>query len=103
MYAVVRTGNKQYRVEEGSTIDVEKLPQEAGDKLELTDVLLVGDGDKTVIGQPTVEGASVTVTVVEQWRSKRIIVFRYRQRTKYRSKRGHRQHYTRLHVDAIKA
>ncbi|MBE0689061.1 MAG: 50S ribosomal protein L21 [Anaerolineae bacterium] len=103
MYAVVRTGNKQYRVEEGSTIDVEKMPQEAGEQIELTDVLLIGDGDNTVIGQPTVDGASVTVTVVEQWRSKRIIVFRYRQRTKYRSKRGHRQHYTRLHVDAIKA
>ncbi|MCC6612794.1 MAG: 50S ribosomal protein L21 [Anaerolineae bacterium] len=103
MYAVVRTGNKQYRVEEGSMIDVEKLPHEAGDKIELTDVLLVGDGEKTVIGQPVIDGASVSVTVVEQWRSKRIIVFRYRQRTKYRSKRGHRQHYTRLHVDAIKA
>ena len=103
MYAIVRSGNKQYRVQDGAQFDVERLPHEVGTQFDLTDVLLIGDGDSTVIGQPLVEGASVKVTVVDQWRSKRIIVFKYRQRTKYRRKKGHRQHYTRLRVDAIQA
>ncbi len=103
MYAIVRSGNKQYRVEEGMLFDVERLPHDVGSEFDLTDVLLIGSGDSTVIGQPLVEGARVKVTVVEQWRSKRIIVFKYRQRTNYRRKKGHRQHYTRLRVDAIQA
>jgi large subunit ribosomal protein L21 len=103
MYAVIRTGNKQYRVEEGSTLDVERLPQAEGESFDITDVLLLGDGDKTIIGQPKVSGAAVKVTVLRQYRARKIIVFKYRQRTNYRRKRGHRQYYTRLRVDAIQA
>jgi large subunit ribosomal protein L21 len=101
MYAIIRTGNRQYRAEVGSTIEVERLPNEVDETFEITDVLLVGDDDKTVIGQPNVEGASVKVTVVDQFRARKVIVYKYRQRTNYRRKRGHRQYYTRLRVDDI--
>ena len=101
MYAVIRTGGRQYRAEIGATLDVERLPQEVNDSFEIDDVLLIGDGDNTVIGQPKVEGAKVKVTVVEQGRDAKIIVFKYRQRTNYRRKRGHRQYYTRLRIDEI--
>ena len=101
MYAVIRTGGRQFRAEVGATIDVERLPNEVNDSFEISDVLLIGDGDNTVIGQPTVEGASVKVTVVEQGRDKKIMVFKYRQRTNFRRMRGHRQYFTRLRVDEI--
>lgn len=101
MYAIIRTGNRQYRAEVGKVIDVERLPHEVDESFEITDVLLVGDEDNTVIGQPNVEGASVKVTVVDQFRADKIVVFKYRQRTNYRRKRGHRQYYTRLRVDDI--
>lgn len=101
MYAIIRTGGKQYRAEVGKSLDVDKLPNEVGDTLEISDVLLVGDEDNTVIGQPLVEGASVKATVVEQFRGKKIIVYKYRQRTNYRRKQGHRQYYTRLKIDDI--
>jgi large subunit ribosomal protein L21 len=104
MYAIVRlAGGKQYRAEVGAVLEVERLPQEVDQTIELTDVLLVGDGDSTVIGQPTVEGASITATVVAQYRAPKILVFKYRQRTKTRTMRGHRQYYTRLRIDNIKA
>ena len=102
MYAIVRlAGGKQHRVEVGRIVDVERLPQNVNDKVEITDVLLVGNEDATVIGQPTVEGASVSATVVAQFRAPKILVFKYRQRTKTRKMRGHRQYYTRLQIDAI--
>lgn len=101
MYAVIRSGNRQYRAEVGKTIDVERLPNAVNDAVEITDVLLVGDEANTVIGQPTVEGAVVQATVVDQYRADKVIVFKYRQRTNYRRKRGHRQYYTRLRIDAI--
>jgi large subunit ribosomal protein L21 len=101
MYAIIRTGNRQYRAEVGSTIEVERLPNEVDETFEITDVLLVGDGENTVIGQPNVEGASVKVTVVDQFRARKVIVYKYRQRTNYRRKRGHRQYYTRLRIDDI--
>lgn len=101
MYAVIRTGGRQFRAEVGATIDVERLPQQVNDSFEISDVLLIGDGDNTVIGQPTVEGARVKVTVVEQGRDKKIMVFKYRQRTNFRRMRGHRQYFTRLRVDEI--
>ncbi|PJF33632.1 MAG: 50S ribosomal protein L21 [Phototrophicales bacterium] len=101
MYAIIRSGGKQYRAEVGSTLDVDKLPNEVGDSIEISDVLLVGDEDNTVIGQPLVEGASVKATVVEQFRGKKILVYKYRQRTNYRRKQGHRQYYTRLQIDEI--
>lgn len=101
MYAIFRSGVRQYRAETGKIIDVERLPYETNHSFDITDVLLIGDGDKTVIGQPRVEGAVVKVTVVEQYRAKKVIVFKYRQRTNFRRKRGHRQYYTRLRVDEI--
>ena len=101
MYAIIRSGGKQYRAEVGGTIDVDRLPQEVGDSIEISDVLLVADGDDTRIGQPQVDGALVRVTVVEQFRGKKIIVYKYRQRTNYRRKQGHRQYYTRLRIEDI--
>lgn len=101
MYAIIRTGGRQYRAVVGQEFDVEKLPYDVDEQIEITDVLLVGDGDKTVIGQPTVEGAVVKATVTGQVRGKKVIVYKYRQRTNYRRKGGHRQHYTRLRIDEI--
>ena len=103
MYAIIRTGNRQYRAEVGKVIDVERLPYEVNEQITLSDVLLVGDGDNTVVGTPIVDGAAVTATVVDQIRGDKVIVFKYRQRTNYRRKRGHRQYYTRLRIDAIQA
>ena len=103
MYAIIRTGGRQYRAEAGRTIDVERLPYEVGHDFEITDVLLIGDDDNTVIGQPLVEGAVVKVTVVDQYRAKKVLVYKYNQRTNYRRKRGHRQYYTRLKIDEISA
>ncbi len=104
MYAIVRlAGGKQHRAEVGATIDVERLPQNVDETIELSDVLLVGNDDATVIGQPTVAGATVSATVVAQYRAPKILVFKYKQRTKFRRMRGHRQYYTRLRIDAINA
>lgn len=101
MYAIIRTGGRQYRVEEGRYLDVQKLPYNEGDQFEIDDVLLIGNGDETVIGSPNVDGAKVKVTVMKQWRDKKVVVFKYRQRTNYRRRKGHRHHYTRIMVDAI--
>lgn len=101
MYAIVRSGGKQYRAEVGATIDVDRLPQAVGESVDLSDVLLVADEDDARIGQPLVEGARVSATVLEQFRGKKIIVYKYRQRTNYRRKKGHRQYYTRLRIDDI--
>lgn len=101
MYAIIRTGGRQYRVEEGRYLDVQKLPYEEGDTLEINDVLLIGDGENTVIGQPLVDGASVKATVMKQWRDKKVVVYKYNQRTNYRRKKGHRHHYTRIMIDSI--
>lgn len=101
MYAIIRSGGRQYRVEEGKTIDVERLHKDVDETFEIDDVLLVGDDENTVIGQPLVEGATVKATVVEQYRGKKVLVYKYRQRTNYRRKRGHRQYYTRLRIDNI--
>jgi len=101
MYAIIRTGNRQYRAEVGATLDVERLPYDINHEFEITDVLLVGDGDNTVIGQPLVEGATVKVTVVDQFRGPKVVGLKYRQRTKYRVRYGHRHYYTRLRIDDI--
>jgi large subunit ribosomal protein L21 len=101
MYAIIRTGGRQFRAEVGKTIDVERLPFEINHSFEINDVLLIGDGENTLIGQPLVDGAVVAVTVTDQFRAKKVIVFKYNQRTNYRRKRGHRHYYTRLRVDGI--
>jgi large subunit ribosomal protein L21 len=101
MYAIIRSGGHQYRAEVGKLIDVEKLPYNVDEKVEITDVLLIGDADNTVIGQPLVEGAKVKATVIEQFRGEKIMVFHYRQRNNLRKWNGHRQYYTRLRIDEI--
>lgn len=103
MYAIVRIAGKQYRAEVGKTIVVEKLAHEVGDSVELDQVLLVSDGEQTQIGQPLVAGVSVSAEVVEQFRGKKIIVFKYRFKKRYRRKQGHRQSYTRLAINQIGA
>ena len=101
MYAVVETGGKQYKVEPGGTVQVEKLFAEVGATVELERVLLVGDGDALEVGQPTVTGARVVAEVVAQEKAPKIIVFRYKRKVRYRRKTGHRQPLTRLLVKEI--
>ena len=103
MYAIVRTGGKQYQVEAGDTLRVEKLQGEVGDTVELDDVLLVVDGETVTIGQPVVEGAKVVAKVLEQGRHKKIIVFKKKRRQWYQEKKGHRQMYTALKIETISA
>ena len=103
MYAIVRTGGKQYQVEDGDTLRVEKLQGEVGDTVELDDVLLVVDGETVTIGQPVVEGAKVVAKVLEQGRHKKIIVFKKKRRQGYQVKKGHRQMYTALKIETISA
>lgn len=101
MYAIVRIGGKQYRAEAGKTIIVEKLPLAVGEKLEIDQVLMYSDGEHTQIGQPLVESMKVTAQVDQQFKGKKIIVFKYRFKKHYRRKQGHRQNYTRLTIDKI--
>ena len=102
MYAIVKTGGRQYRAEVGATIDVEKLPFNEGDSVELDEVLLVagGSGDPQV-GKPLVDGASVKATVVKQFRGPKIFIFKYKPKKRYRKRQGHRQYYTRLKIESI--
>lgn len=101
MYAIVECGGRQYRAEEGHSFIVEKLPYEVGEKIELDRVLLISDKGEINVGQPAVDGALVKATVVEQFRGKKIFVWKYRPRKRYRRRQGHRQSYTRLLVDEI--
>lgn len=101
MYAVVETGGKQYKVSAGEIVDVEKLPFQVGEKIELDRVLLVADGNEVQVGQPTVEGAKVLATVTDHLKGPKIIVFKYKPKERYRRKKGHRQSYTRLTIDEI--
>ncbi|MBI1178921.1 MAG: 50S ribosomal protein L21 [Alphaproteobacteria bacterium] len=103
MFAVIKTGGKQYRVAEGDVIKVEKLDGEAGATLTFDDVLAVGNGDDVTLGAPLVEGASVTAEVLEQTRAKKIIVFKKKRRQNYRRKNGHRQHQTVLRITGVSA
>lgn len=103
MYAVVESGSKQYKVTVGQTIDVEKLPFEPGANVTLDRVMLLAEGDDVTVGKPTVDGASVAATVVQHGLRKKVIIFRFRPKQRYRVKRGFRQQYTRLHIDDIKA
>ena len=103
MYAVVRTGGKQYRVSPGDSIEVEKLPFEVGEQIELDQVLLVANGSGTRIGRPVVDGARIKATVTRQAKGRKVIVFKYRSSKRYRRKRGHRQLLTRLRIDEIVA
>lgn len=101
MYAVIQTGGKQYRVTEGDTIRVEKLPGEVGSKVEFTDVLMLG-GERVQVGKPHVGGAKVTAEIVAQDLARKIIVFKMKRRKGYRNLRGHRQPYTELRIQSVK-
>lgn len=101
VYAVVRSGGRQYRASVGETVLVDRLSAPVGDQLELEDVLLIADGDEIRVGRPVVDGAKVIATVVGQEKGPKLRVFKYRPKQRYRRRAGHRQHYTRLRVDEI--
>ena len=103
MYAIIKTGGKQYRVSEGQTLRVEKLDGEKGDSVRLDTVLLVGGEGETRIGKPTLEGAAVDAQIVRQGRAKKIIVFKKKRRKGYHKKQGHRQAFTELKITGISA
>jgi large subunit ribosomal protein L21 len=101
MYAVVATGGKQYKVAEGDILKVEKLPGDVGSEVAFDKVLIFADGEDVKIGQPEVEGVTVHGQIVAQGKSKKIIVFKYKRRKRYRRKQGHRQPYTAVRIDRI--
>ncbi len=101
MYAVIESGGKQYRVSEGDAISVEKLPYEVGEKVEFERVLLVSDKKGVTIGQPIVTGAKVVAKVEAEEQGRKILVWKYRPKQRYRRRRGHRQAYTRLRIEKI--
>lgn len=101
MYALVESGGRQYKAVEGQTIQVERLPYEAGDKIELERVLLIADGGDVEVGQPVVEGAKVKATVLGLEKGPKIRIFKMHPRKRYRRRKGHRQSYTQLRIDEI--
>jgi large subunit ribosomal protein L21 len=101
MYAVVATGGKQYKIKEGETLRIEKVNGNVGDAFTFDQVLLVADGESLAVGQPMVQGASVNAHIVEQGKSKKILVFKYKRRKRYRRKQGHRQPFTAVRIDNI--
>lgn len=103
MYAIVESGGKQYRLVIGQMVDVERLDVNVGESVELDRVLMVSDGDSIQVGQPVLDQARVAATVIEHGRGRKVIVFKYRPKQRYRVKNGHRQEYTRLRIDAIEA
>ncbi len=103
MYAVVSTGGKQYRVEPGTQLSVERLFVEPGASVTFDRVLLVADGDEVMIGTPIVDGASVSATVLGEERGPKLVIFKFKQKVKYRRRTGHRQNLTRVRIDRIDA
>ena len=103
MQAIIVTGGKQYKVAEGDTLFIEKLPAEADSQVVFDEVLAILDGDNATFGAPTVEGASVAATVVKNGKGKKIRIFKYTPKKGYRKRQGHRQPYTKVEIGAIKA
>jgi len=103
MYAVIKTGGKQYRVAAGDKLKVEKLAGDVGSDVVIDKVLLVADGDKVTVGSPLVNGASVKATVVSHGRHDKVTIFKMRRRKHYRKSQGHRQHYTEIQIQQIAA
>jgi large subunit ribosomal protein L21 len=102
VYAVIETGGKQYRVAAGDTIDVERLPDDAGSQVEIERVLMVAGDEGITIGAPIVSGAAVVATITEHLRGPKIVVFKFKPKKRYRRKTGHRQELTRLKIDSIR-
>ena len=103
MYAVIKTGGKQYRVQQGDVIFIEKIDSQANDAVTFEEVLLVGDGEQTKIGAPVVAGAKVEGKVLAQVKSKKVVVYKYKAKKNERKKQGHRQPYTKVEITAINA
>jgi len=101
MYAVIKTGGKQYKVSTGGKLKVETLPVEVGGEVEITDVLMVADGEDIKVGTPMLAGASVKATVLAHGRGEKILIFKMRRRKHYRKTQGHRQNYTEIRIDGI--
>jgi len=101
MYAVIKTGGKQYKVEEGDTVRIEKLNAQKGDEITFDDILFIGDEEEYQLGKPIVDGASVKARVVRQMRDKKIIVFKMKRRKRYRKTQGHRQDLTEICITKV--
>ncbi len=100
-YAIFKTGGKQYRVESGDKLDVEKLEAEVGDTVKFEEVLASGSGDGLQVGAPFIEGATVTAKVVDQFRAKKVIAFKFKRRKGHHKTKGHRRHLTRLEIVSV--
>ncbi len=103
MYAVIKTGGKQYKVQEGEIIFIEKLNAQSGDAVTFDEVVMVADGEDIKVGTPTVPGAAVTAKVVKNGKGPKVIVFKYKSKKGYRNKTGHRQPYTQVQIEKINA
>ena len=103
MYAIVKTGGKQYKIREGEVLRVEKIDGEIGSEVSFDQVLMVSDGENATIGQPLLDNVTVSGTIVEQGKNKKILVFKYKKRKRYRRSQGHRQAYTAVKIDSIQA
>lgn len=103
MYAVIRTGGKQYKVQEGDTLRIEKLDGDKGSEIEFNDILMVSSGTDVTLGAPVVENAVVKGHIVEQGKGKKVLVFKFKRRKGYRRLKGHRQHFTAVKIDTIQA
>jgi large subunit ribosomal protein L21 len=103
MYAVVSAGGKQYKVQKGETLRIEKIPGEVGSKVTFDKVLMVADGENIRVGQPVIAKAAVQASIVAQDKAKKILIFKYKRRKRYRRKQGHRQPYTAIRIDGIEA
>jgi large subunit ribosomal protein L21 len=103
MYAVIKTGGKQYRVAAGEKIKVEQIPADVGAQIVLDQVLMMGNGETVTIGKPTIAGAAVTATVISQGRADKVRIFKMRRRKHYQKHQGHRQNYTEIQIGEIKA
>ena len=101
MYAVIKTGGKQYKVAAGGKLKVESLPVEVGGEVEIKDVLLIADGDNVTVGRPLVAGASVKATVLGHGRGDKVMIFKMRRRKHYQKMQGHRQNFTEIRIDGI--
>ena len=103
MHAIIETGGKQYKVAEGDTLFIEKLPQEAGETVTFDKVLAILDGDNTTIGTPVVAGAKVDASIVKNGKGKKVMIFKYNPKKGYRRRQGHRQPYTKVTIGKIEA
>ena len=102
MYAIIQTGSKQYRIEEGSIIDVELLKDVKDGKVEFKEVLLLNDDKKVLVGAPLVEGCTISAEIVKEIKGPKVISFKYKRRKNYHRKRGHRQNYSQVKITKIK-